>query len=221
MNRKVVFGLVHGSSHGAWCWQRLIGALAVLGHVSVAMDLPCDEEGAGAERYAGTVVDALADVADDVVLVGHSLGGLTIPVVAFRRPIRKLIFLAAVIPSPGKSLRQQAEAEPMMLFPDQGPSSRRSQWYNATSDADAAWALAQIREQSETPSRELTPLVAWPEVDSAYIVPSDDRTVNPAWGRKAARERLGVEPHELAGADHSPFLSRPADLARLLVELAI
>jgi pimeloyl-ACP methyl ester carboxylesterase len=220
MSRKVVFGLVHGSGHGAWCWQRLIGALAALGYTSVAMDLPCEEEGAGARRYADTVVDVLADVADDVVLVGHSLGGLTIPVVASERPIRKLIFLAAVMPMPGQSLEEQKEAEPCMVFPFEEPSSLRRRWYNATNEADATWALAQVRAQSQTPTREVTPLVAWPDVDAAYIVPSDDHAINPAWERKASRERLGVEPHELAGADHSLFLSRPADLARLLVKLA-
>ena len=34
------FGLVHGAGHGAWCWERLIPALAALGHRAWAMDLP-------------------------------------------------------------------------------------------------------------------------------------------------------------------------------------
>jgi hypothetical protein len=40
--------------------------------------------------------------------------------------------------------------------------------------------------------------------------------IAPAWSRRVARERLGVESVELPGG-HSPFLSRPAELAAALV----
>ncbi|WP_166459371.1 alpha/beta fold hydrolase [Amycolatopsis pithecellobii] len=222
MELETVFGLVHGGCHGAWCWQRVIGALDVLGHRGVAMDLPCDDDSAGAQRYAEVVLDALADVDGNVVLVGHSLGGLTIPLVAAERPVRTLIFLSAVLPMPGKSLIQQQETEPEMVFPNpDGPSAFRRRLYGTAADADAAWALAQIRPQAQTPYHEETPLKAWPDVDAAFIVPTEDRAVNSVWARRAARERLGIEAHEMIGADHSPFLSRPAELARLLVELAV
>jgi hypothetical protein len=46
-------------------------------------------------------------------------------------------------------------------------------------------------------------------------VAAEDRIVNPAWSRRAARERLGVDPVELPGG-HSPFLSRPGPLAEVL-----
>ena len=62
---------------------------------------------------------------------------------------------------------------------------------------------------------EPSPLEAWPAVDRTYVVCRDDRAVNPAWGRAAARDRLGVEAVEIDGA-HSPFLTRPAELALLL-----
>jgi hypothetical protein len=63
---------------------------------------------------------------------------------------------------------------------------------------------------------ELTPLAAWPSVESDYIVCRDDHALNPAWGRTAARERLGIEAAEIDGS-HSPFLTRPAELADSLV----
>ena len=67
--------------------ERLIPALEARGHRAVAMDLPCDDPTAGCARYA-EVADAALPPADDLVLVGHSLGGLTIPVLAARRPVR-------------------------------------------------------------------------------------------------------------------------------------
>jgi hypothetical protein len=43
--------------------------------------------------------------------------------------------------------------------------------------------------------------------------------INAAWVRSAARERLGVEAHELPGG-HSPFLGRPIEMVDLLEALA-
>jgi DNA helicase-2/ATP-dependent DNA helicase PcrA len=54
---------------------------------------------------------------------------------------------------------------------------------------------------------------------STYVVGAEDRAVSPDWGRRVAPERLGVEAVQLHSS-HSPMLSRPADLANLLDELA-
>jgi pimeloyl-ACP methyl ester carboxylesterase len=51
------------------------------------------------------------------------------------------------------------------------------------------------------------------------VVCREDRAIAVDWARRAARERLGVEPIELPGG-HSPFLSRPGELAALLAEVA-
>lgn len=82
----------------------------------------------------------------------------------------------------------------------------------------AEWATQRLRPQAYGVMDEITPLTAWPDVESRYIVCRDDRASNPEWGRSAARERLGVEAIEIDGG-HSPFLGRPAELARLLDSL--
>jgi len=41
------FGLVHGSWHGGWCWERLIPELEARGHRAVAVDLPAEDPAAG------------------------------------------------------------------------------------------------------------------------------------------------------------------------------
>ena len=73
--------------------------------------------------------------------------------------------------------------------------------------------------QAAAPRREPCPLSAWPPGERAYILCREDRAISPAWSRRAARERLGVEPIELDGS-HSPFISRPAALAAVLDRLA-
>jgi len=78
------------------------------------MDLPCDDSTATFTDYAQVVCDALAGY-DDVILVGHSMGGQTIPLVAARRPVKHLVYLCALVPQVGHSLGEQVVREPTML----------------------------------------------------------------------------------------------------------
>jgi pimeloyl-ACP methyl ester carboxylesterase len=55
----------------------------------------------------------------------------------------------------------------------------------------------------------------------AYLHGTADRAINPAWSRAAVPARLGVATVELPGADHSPFLSQPADLADALESVLV
>jgi pimeloyl-ACP methyl ester carboxylesterase len=218
---RFTFGLIHGGAHGAWCFEKLIAALASRGHPAVAMDLPCEDDEAGAAEYARVVTDALAGSQEPVVLVAHSLGGLTAPLVAAARPVQLMIFIAALLPVPGFSLNEQRCSEPQPMFAYHGGvAGLRDRFFNTCSPADADWAMARLRRQALKPFTEITPLRQWPSVPSAYLLCTEDHACNPDWARRAARERLGVEPVELPGSDHSPFLNRPAQLADLLVSLA-
>lgn len=217
------FCLVHGAWHGAWCWDRLVPELEALGHGAVAVDLPSHDPNAGLADYAAAVAAAAAG-AD--VLVGHSFGGLTIPLV----PAKRLVFLCALIPEPGRSLADQLAANPRMMFDPPGRSRddlNRSFWidrddaievlYHDCDRDEAEWAVSRLRPQGRPPNLEPCPLERLPDVPCAYILCTDDRIVSPEWSRRAARERLGVDPIELPGG-HSPFLSRPGELARALVQ---
>ncbi|MFG1931532.1 alpha/beta fold hydrolase [Mycobacterium sp. NPDC048908] len=113
----VTFGLVHGAWHGAWCWERLTPELEALGHRVIAMNLPCDDSSATFDDYADVVCVAVTDVGEDLVLLGHSLAVQTIPLVAVRRPLRRLVYLGAIPGNPGQFLHQQL-TDPDMLNPD-------------------------------------------------------------------------------------------------------
>jgi pimeloyl-ACP methyl ester carboxylesterase len=220
--------LVHGAWHGAWCWDLLVPELEALGHRVVAVDLPAEDASAGLTRYAELTAEALDD-ADDVVLVGHSLGGATIPIVATRRPVRHLVFLCALIPEPGQSVTDRYAADDVFVPGFVGNTATRddgaSYWpeaeaatrcfFHDCSPEDAARAFGRLRAQSAAPRSEPWPLDALPDVERTSILCRDEQCLRPEWSRRMSREQLGVEPVELGGG-HSPFLSRPRELAEVI-----
>jgi pimeloyl-ACP methyl ester carboxylesterase len=226
------FALVHGAYHGAWCWDRVVAELETHGHRTVAMDLPSDDPTAGIDRYVATALDAMTELDDDVIVVGHSFGGLTIPAVAAARPVGRLVFLAAVLPRPGRSFMEVAAADPpadpafLVGAVDNGDGTSSflpehvERFFTHDAPADTAWVGARLRPQAWTIGDDVYPLDVWPQVPSAYIVCRDDRVVLPDWQRRAARELLGVEPVELDGG-HEPMVARPAELAAVLDQIAV
>jgi Alpha/beta hydrolase family len=221
-----LFCLVHGSTQNASCWDLLIPELAKRGHEAVRMNLPTNEPEASAMRYADVIAKAIPPGQDDAVVVAHSASGLFLPLVPQKRRARHLVFLAAVIPQIGKSLRDQVNDDSSMFNPE---------WLGKDPTKDDQLALKfLVHDCSRELSRwalgamslmfarqailETCPLSVWPDVPSSYTLCSEDRAIQPQWSRRAARERLGVVPTELPGG-HCPYVSRPAELADALTAI--
>jgi pimeloyl-ACP methyl ester carboxylesterase len=207
--------LIHGAGDVAWSWHLLAGELRERGHDVVAVDLPCEDESAGLWDHADTVVDAIAG-RSELIVVGHSLGGFIAPLVCARMPVRLLVLVAGMVPSPGEAANEwwsntgyesatrgaQDEDEIAVFYHDAPPEL-------------AAEALRRARGQAEAPMREPWPLDAWPAVATRYLLCRDDRMFPAEWTRRVVRERLGIAPDEIDGG-HCPFLSRPRELAERL-----
>jgi pimeloyl-ACP methyl ester carboxylesterase len=228
------FALIHGGAHGGWCWELLIPELEKRGHAAVAPDLPIEDDAAGALENARVVVSALAGVNDEVIVVGHSLGGLTAPLVPQLHPVRRLVFLGAMVPAPGMSNLEYLATEPGAVTlsgtenladgekPDEddqllGWERARDGFYHDVPEETARRAWQRLRQQSFTVMTETTPLVVWPDVPSTYILMTEDRAVGQDWSRMRAKE-IDADLIEMEGS-HSPFYSRPSDLADILAGL--
>jgi pimeloyl-ACP methyl ester carboxylesterase len=106
--------LIHGAWHGGWCWSRVAPRLRALGHEVYAPSLPGMGEHAHMLNRQITVDTQVEDVValiqsrelEDVVLVGHSYGGLIITGVADRlhatRRLARLIYVDALVPRDGE-----------------------------------------------------------------------------------------------------------------------
>jgi pimeloyl-ACP methyl ester carboxylesterase len=202
------FALIHGGGGSAWDWHLVVPELERLGHDPVAVDLPCEDESAGWREYVDVVVDALGE-RRDVVVVGHSLGGFTAPLVCVRITADLLVLVAAMIPAPGE------------LLADWWTNARyESAGYDDPFYHDVPPELAeqaQRRERDET-SRALLepwPLEAWPETPTRYLLCRDDRMFSADWARRHAYERLGIDADEMDGG-HYVSISRPHELTERL-----
>lgn len=222
------FALIHGSGDGGWAWSFVAEALRERGHRAVAPDLPTDRDEATWDECVDTVVDAIGDHGD-VVVVGHSAGGFLVPLVADRLRARLQVFVAGMVPRPGETagawfdatgwadaVAEQARedggltgsADPMIAF------------YEDVAPALAAEAMARERPTNERLGASPWPLPALPHIPVRYVVTARDRFLPPALQRRVAADRLGItEPDEI-GAGHCVHLSRPEELAGCLARSA-
>lgn len=231
------FLLIHGSCHGAWCWHRVIPALAVLGHQAQAIDLPghgrdrTPAEAVTLDSYAEAIQSALAG---PTIVVGHSMAGYPITAAAERDParIRALVYLCAYAPVDGLSLADMRRAGPRQpLAPairvDAGrvtfsfdPAMADDLFYH---DCDAeARALAALCLCPQPILPQETPLRLTARSQSLprhYIRCTEDRAIPPEYQEVMA---AGFDPGCVTTlpASHSPFFAMPAALAARLDQIA-
>jgi pimeloyl-ACP methyl ester carboxylesterase len=206
------FALIHGGGGSAWDWHLVAAELRERGHDPVAVDLPSEDGSAGWWEYADAVVQAVGD-RSEVVVVGHSLGGFTAPLVCVRIPVDLLVFVAAMIPSPGELV---ADWWANTGYEESGYDDV---FYHDVPPELAAEARRRERDEAASALREPWPLEAWPDTPARYLLCRDDRMFPAGWARRHARERLGIDADEMDGG-HYVSLSRPRELAGRLVAYA-
>lgn len=233
--------LVHGAWHDGSCWGPVVEALRAIGMPARAVDLPTARPGADTAACVAVVVDAVREVGGGapVVLVGHSLGGLVVPVVAQElgpAVVAGLVLVGALVPRPGVSWRDRAAAEPGVMVPgfDAGqqrrpdrttvlaPEAAATGLYAGVAEESSAEvvadAVARLRPQDWTITKEASPLREWPAVPTVDVVCAADRVVDPEWSRGPGAVP-GARVVELPGG-HFPMLTRPAQLAAVIAASA-
>ncbi|HUZ16306.1 MAG TPA: alpha/beta fold hydrolase [Gaiellaceae bacterium] len=230
--------LVHGAWHGAWCWDKVVPLLEAEGHSVTAVDLPGHGEdgtalaGLTQAEYGRRVADAVEAAGQSVVLVGHSMGGMAITQAAEYVPerIATLVYVCAFLAGPGDSLTTLADNDPdARVLPnlvvdeaaglcEVAPAARVECFYEECDPADAAAASARLG--AESLAAFATPVSVTQEragsVRRIYVECVRDHAISIA----KQREMWGARPCErveTVDTDHSPFLSRPEELAAHLL----
>lgn len=279
--------LVHGSLHGAFCWSRVTPFLVEAGFKVLAIDLPgCglngrfpasfyarpfDPSAYSSELspvasltlgdyagYAGGIVDRLyASTNEPLVLVGHSLGGITLNAVGESRAskIRNLIYVSAVIPASGESVgdcfsSKSAFADSYIAQGKNGSvqptadigagrfdlntpdpalrSAIKNAYCGDVSDEDfLAWANMLAPDDSRGPQNGKTALTVsnWGSIPRSFIKCMQDKIIPPALADQIVSAVDDFTPDnktvvETLDSSHSPFLSRPKELAQSIARLA-
>lgn len=230
------FLLVHGSSHGAWCWEKIVPRLTAQGHRAVAIDLPShgrDETPwwrVTLGGYARAVCGA-ARAHGPVVAVGHSMGGGIITQAAHEAPelFAGLIYVSGFVPRAGETILGLARRDEIwrgLAVPRYHvgtvtiwPERIVETFYNTCDPHDAEVAGARLTPQPLFPLLQIIAKPSGPLPPRAFIECLQDQTISLVLQRYM-HTRFAMEGILRLDCDHSPFYSAPAELTRGLIEFA-
>jgi pimeloyl-ACP methyl ester carboxylesterase len=215
------FVIVHGAWGGGWAWQKVDRMLRARGHEVYRPTL----SGLGERVHlAGTAIGLDTHIDDvvnvliyedlrDVVLVGHSYGGMVITGVADRAPdrIRRMVYLDAFVPNDGESL--------MAITGNGG-------WLKQMTQGDfvvPAWVKPDQPLPHDVPHPLKTlndPLIlrnkSAKQIPTTYILTIDPGKTEDGFSAQAERAKKRGWTVLQMTADHNPHMSKPGELVPLL-----
>lgn len=237
--------LLHGGSHGSWCWSPLRPALEATGHFDriIALDMPGCGTKRGRDVGAETLSSIVAELNGELraagiagaILVGHSIAGILLPMMAARDPdlFSQLIYLATSLPEEGESVLAMMgttlhgadpdhvgwPADPATLPPAEMAAAM---FAPDLTPAQVEWLLGEVAQDVTPPAvatAAATRIGYDGHIPATYVVTLRDPILPPTWQRRfAERARCGTIVE--IDTPHEPFVSHPGLLARTLQEIA-
>jgi pimeloyl-ACP methyl ester carboxylesterase len=220
--------LVHGAWHGPWAWAKVEPVLRERGHEVHMLDLPSSgpERDSLADLYedAATVRRALDGIGRDTLVVAHSYGGMAVTEgAAGAENVGHLLYLTAFMLDEGESLfAAVGGVEPdWWNISEDGrtviPDRPGEIFYNDCSPEDAADASARLNPQLIDSFKQPLRAAAWRDRPSTYVICDQDNAI-PVFAQEHMSQHAGEV--RRIDASHSPFLSRPDEVAEIVTELA-
>ncbi|ANN20697.1 hypothetical protein SD37_37320 [Amycolatopsis orientalis] len=215
--------VLHGSWHQPAHFDDVVGRLRQVG---VEVTVP-DLGGLPVAETTRIVQDLVDEASEPPVVLAHSYGGLT---ASGLQGISHLIYLAAIVSGPGETAQYWIERateetgrepESVALTVDEAGlthldlSTVRESLYADCTDPVAERAMALLRPEPVTIFDESPEGTAWKDTPTTYIACTEDRAIVPdVFAHYAARCETTVTWR----SGHSPYLSRPVELATLVRE---
>jgi pimeloyl-ACP methyl ester carboxylesterase len=231
------FVLVHGAWHGGWCWKKLTPLLRAAGHEVYTPTLT----GLGERSHLinpqinlDTHIQDITNVLEyedlqNVILVGHSYGGMVISGVADRVGSRltQLVYLDAFLPENGKCMVDYVPDAPLDEWVKTNGAGWRlsatwagtlSEMFGVTDSVDLAWITPRIGDQPYKTGTQPIQLATEPakSLQRTFI----QTTTAPFFAEAAARaKQQGFRSYELFSASHDAMVTQPRELAKILLGL--
>ncbi len=228
------FVLVHGAWHGGWCWNRISLALNATGSSVCTPTLTGLGERAHLARRETDLETHIADVLavlemedlTDIVLVGHSYGGIVVTAVADRAAerIAHLIYLDAVVPRDGQSLYSCVSAQTKAFFEEQAGdgwgipvAAASAQYLGLTREEDIRWVIPRLKPHPIRTFREAVQLNSkLSSVPRTYINCIGDKPL----GQPRSAQAEGIADYHELQAGHDAMVSAPQAVVELLRDVA-
>jgi len=228
------FVFIPGAWHGGWSWHPVGRRISAAGHRCTALTMPglsLGDDPAGL-RLSDAVDHIVATVErrdlHDVVLVGHSWGGIPITGAAHRlgRRLAGISYFSAFIPRPGESMA--AAMGPLESFVRDTIAASPDQTIGLDFDTFAQALMPAEPEQLQRlvfdqllpqPGGYMLDAVELPGVETlgvpiSYVLAEDDNALAAPGEQLAAR--VGVRPILVAGG-HEALLTHPDEVAKALL----
>ena len=232
----VTFVVCHGAWSAGWAWGKVRPLMRARGHEMVTPTYT----GLGERAHlASPAVDLALHIQDvlaviemealsDIVLVGHSYGGMVATGVAdrARSRITKLIYVDAFVPEDGQSLQDLAPHRPLNP-PPQAEGGPPADWLMMpnpspldTRPEDLAWIAPRRKPQPRLTFTQKLVLENGPlTLPRAYVYCNRKDTGDPFAQFRRLKDEPGWEYVEME-ASHSPNITAPRELVDILLRLA-
>lgn len=212
--------LVHGAWHGGWAWERLVPLLEDAGHETVTVDLPSAGGSGDLAADAAVVRSAVEAGSYPTVVVAHSYGGIPMTVAtAGLTQVGRLVYLCAFMLDQDQSLLGALDHQvPPWIGVDQEAGVSRvldpvTAFYLDVDPAETEAAVSRLRTQTLASFADPITAVGWRDIESTYILCTEDQAIPYPAQQAMSGQATDVLTMQCS---HSPFLSRPQELAELL-----
>ena len=209
--------LIHGAWHGSWCWDFVEKGLINEGVETHSINLPFT----GVEDDIASVSNAIDEIDNQVILLGHSYGGIVISGAAeAKRNVDQLIYLSAILLKAGESMQLSGSKIQIDVDENLISSVKKSaaiQAFYADVDPNLAEASIELLRPFPIVAGSKGIGEAWREKHSTYIICREDEAIPPELQYDMAKKADKIIEWECG---HSPFLSKPKLVIDFLLDLA-
>ena len=233
--------LLHGALFTAEGWHKVQTSLTQNGHQSTAIDLPgrngdlTSPKAINLLTASKRVCEFISTRSDPVILVGHSQGGAVITQAVAMCPsqIKALVYIAAVVPKSGElpfdrlTKKDNEMFDRCATYDDLEKVYRVNRfgplWQAFMADLSKQeaeiWAQKMVAEPSEIGNTRLDySMSEFERIPKFYVETTRDLIISPETQKEIQKGVRFVETYSI-NSSHSPFLSQPETVSRLLVEV--
>jgi pimeloyl-ACP methyl ester carboxylesterase len=226
--------LIHGGQHDSRCWQPTADAITrdAPGARTLAVNLP-GRQGVPGDLDTLTIADCVEAAVgqieqaglDDVVLVAHSMAGLTAPGVATRLGadrVRRIICVAASVPPQGKRILDTL-LPPIRLAVGRANSELplwmvKRMFTNGMTPEQRAFSLSVLIPDASRLAFETVDRSGLPDrIPRSWVLTRRDRSLPPRQQRRFIENLGGVQEVIELDTCHNAMISRPDELAAILL----